>query len=244
MSDSSGVPASVPVQADSKPLPAWLVPALFVCGLMAAIVSEPVIAANKERFTTATGLPPFPPELMWRVFWDNLYNHTICYGFVGLVTSGLICAAVGLSVNVSRAVFGLVVGALVGVVVGSALGIFGWFLAERVFVSNNIDSLLEALLIFIPFWVVLGFAVCCVALLACRRLDLLKHAIQPSIVYGVAAVICYVGIATLVFPSDWPGRIIPEFARLRIVLGITGCLGIAAAVLATLRKQKMVPIKA
>jgi hypothetical protein len=221
-----------------KPLPAWLVPGLFVAGLVTAVASEPVIAANRERFFTATGLPPFPPALMWKVFWDNVYNHSICYGFMGLMLFGLIGALVGLTISPVRAVMGLVVGAIVGVIGGALLGTMGWLITDKVLGTSNMDSIFKAIIIFIPFWFGMAIVGCLVALFAGNRLRLVAKTIKPAIVYAAIATALYVAIVTVLFPSDWPGRIIPEYARIRIVMEITGCLGVVTAVLMLLRANR------
>lgn len=232
-------PSDTTVDALSPPAlnsPAWLTPALLVLGLVAALVAEPVFQANRERFFTATGLPPFPPKLMWKVFWDNVYNHSICFGFLGMVLCGFMSMAVGNAIHLNRAVYGMIIGSLVGLIAGPALGMFGWYISERMLANNfDIDSVIKAILIFLPFWFGLGLAACFSALLVTRKLKHFMRAVLPSMVFAIIAVFLYVGIVTVAFPTDWPGRIIPEYARTRIVLCITGCLGVAAAVIATMR---------
>lgn len=223
--------------------PAWLTPVLLLFGLLAALVTEPVVSANRERFFTATGLPPFPPKLMWQVFWDNVYNHAICYGFLGIVTCGLVGLATGASIHWMRAILGAVIGSVVGLFVGVTLGVSGWYLSERVLGSSNMDSMYKAILIFVPFWFVLTLAACFVALLVSNKLGHLEIAVLPSLAYAIAAVFIYIAVVTAVFPSDWPGRIIPEFGRVRLVLEISGCLGVAGAVLAVLRASSRVQKK-
>ena len=220
--------------------PSWLTPTLLVFGLLAALVTEPVVSANRERFFTATGLPPFPPKLLWQVFWDNVYNQAICYGFLGIVTCGLVGLATGATLHRMRAIFGAVVGSVVGLVAGVTLGVSGWYLSDRVLASSNMDSMYKAILIFVPFWFGLMLAACFVALLVTNKLSHFASTVLPSLAYVIAAVVVYVGIVTAIFPSDWPGRIIPEFGRVRLVLYITGCLGVAGAVLATLRASSRV----
>lgn len=232
-------PSDTTVDAPSTPSrnsPVWLTPSLLVLGLVAGLVAEPVFQANKERFFTATGLPPIPPALMWKVFWDNVYNHSICFGFLGMVVCGFMSMAVGLAIHSNRAVYGMIVGSLVGLLAGPALGMFGWYISERLLANNfEIDSVIKVLLIFFPFWFGLSLAACFAALLVRRKLSHFLRAVLPSMIFTIISVFLYVSIITIVFPSDWPGRIIPEHAHTRIVLNITGCLGVAAAVLATIR---------
>lgn len=223
--------------------PAWLTPTLFIFELVAALVSEPIISANRLRFTTATGLPPFPPKLMWQVFWDNVYNHAICYGFLGIVTCGLVGLAAGATIHRMRAILGAVVGSLIGLFTGVILGVSGWYLSERVLGSSDMDSMYKAILIFVPFWFGLTLAACFVALLVTNKLNHFARAFLPSLLYAIAAVVVYIGVVTAVFPSDWPGQIIPEFGRVRLVLEITGCLGLAGAVLAVMRASSRVEKK-
>ena len=223
--------------------PAWLTPTLLLFGLFAALVSEPVVSANRERFFTATGLPPFPPKLMWQVFWDNVYNHAICYGFLGVVTCGLVGLATGATIHRMRAILGTVVGSVVGLFAGVALGVSGWYLSNRELDSSNMDSIYQAILIFVPFWFGLTLAACFVALLVTKKLGHIASAVLPSLAFAIASVFVYIGVVTAIFPSDWPGRIIPEFGRVRLVLEITGCLGVAGAVLAVLRASSRVEKK-
>lgn len=225
-------------------LPVWLTPTLLIFGVLAALITEPVVNANHERFFTATGLPPFPPELLWRVFWDNVYNHSICYGFLGLVTCGLVGLAAGATINVTRAILGAVEGAIVGLLAGAALGVAGWYWSEKVLGTINIDSMIKAILIFVPFWFGLTLVACFLALLITNRLSQFSKTILPALAYVTAAVVIYVGVITVVFPADWPGqRLIPEFARVRLVLEVTGCLGLVASVLAMLRATNRVETK-
>ena len=223
--------------------PAWLTPTLFILGLLAALVAEPVVSANRERFFTATGLPPFPPALMWKVFWDNVYNHAICYGFLGIVTCGLVGLAAGATIRPMRAILGAVVGSVVGLFAGVTLGVSGWYLSERVLESSYMDSIYKAILIFVPFWFGLTLAACFVALLVTNKLNHFASTVFPSLAFVIAAVVVYIGVVTALFPSDWPGRIIPEFGRVRLVLEITGCLGLAGAVLAVMRASSRVEKK-
>jgi hypothetical protein len=217
------------VRTQSTSIPAWLLPTLIVFGLLAALGTEPVVNSNRERFFTPTGLPPFPPELMWKVFWDNVYNHTICYGFLGVITCGLVGLAAGASVSPMKAILGGITGALVGLFAGALLGVGGWYLSERVLGTSDLDSMIKALLIFIPFWFGLACTASFVALFLAKRLRYFARTVANTFAFAVFAVIAYIGIVTVAFPTDWPGRIIPEFARVRLVLEITGCLGVVTA---------------
>jgi len=105
------------------------------------------------------------------------------------------------------------------------------------------DSIYKAILIFVPFWFGLTLAACFVALLVSNKLSHFASTVLPSLAYAVAAVVVYIGVVTAVFPSEWPGRIIPEFGRVRLVLEITGCLGVTGAVLAALRASSRVEKK-
>ena len=230
----------ISTKAQPHGIPRWLTPTLLVSGLLAALVTEPVVDANRERFFTATGLPPFPPKLLWQVFWDNVYNHTICYGFLGIVTCGLVGLAAGATIHRMRTILGAVVGSLVGLFAGVTLGVSGWYLSARVLGSSNMDSIYKAIIIFVPFWYVLTLVACFVALLVTNKLSHFASTVLPSLAFAIAAVVVYIGVVTAVYPSDWPGRIIPEFGRVRIVLYITGCLGLAGAVLAALRASNRV----
>lgn len=222
---------------DAKPLPAWLAPGLIVVGLATGLASEPVISAYRERFTTAMGLPPFPPELLWKVFWDKIYNHSICYGFLGLMLVGLIGAVAGFTHSPTRGVLGLVVGAVVGLVSGAFMGIIGWLIMSKLLGTSSLDSMLQAVIIFIPFWFGMATAASAVALFAAKRLDLASQIPKSAIIYPTIATIIYVAIITVLFPSDWPGQIIHEFTRVRLVLQITGCVGVALAVFTLLRAK-------
>ena len=86
-------------------------------------------------------------------------------------------------------------------------------------------------------------AACFVALLVTNKLSHFASTVLPSLAYAIAGVVIYIGVVTAVFPSDWPGRIIPEFGRVRLVLEITGCLGLAGAVLAVMRASSRVENK-
>ena len=105
------------------------------------------------------------------------------------------------------------------------------------------DSMYKAILIFVPWWFGLSLAACFVTLLVTDKLRHFTRAFLPSLVYSLAAVVVYIGVVTAVFPSDWPGRIIPEFGRVRLVLEITGCLGLVGAVLAVMRASSRVENK-
>ncbi len=226
-------------QPSSKPkaraVPVWLLPALIVAGLIVAVASEPVIAANRERFFTATGLPPFPPELLWKVFWDNVYNHSICYGFVGIALCGLLGMVAGAVSGPAQAVKGLLIGAVLGIVAGIVIGVSGWYWSNKILDRFEFDSLLKAVLIFVPVWFAFSLVTSWLALFANGRVGLFKKAFKPAIVFASLATFAYVAVVTVILPSDWPGYILPEHARVRIVLELTGCVGVALATFGALR---------
>ena len=99
-------------------------------------------------------------------------------------------------------------------------------------------------MIFVPFWYGLTLAACFLALLITNKLSHFAKTILPALAYVTVAVVIYVGVVTVAFPAEWPGqRLIPEFARVRLVLEVTGCLGLMATVLAILRATNRVETK-
>jgi hypothetical protein len=238
MSDSTAEPTT---KIQPLALPVWLLPVLIVLGIAAGIASEPVIDANRERFFTATGLPPFPPALLWKVFRDNVYNHSICYGFVGFITCALFSLVSGSLRSPGKAIQGLLLGAIVGVVSGAILGTVGWYWSDKILVPIQLDSIINAFLIFIPFWFCLSMIAAALALFLNGRLGNIGKVVRPAFIYSSIATFVYVAIVTMGMPGDWPGRIIPEFARVRIVLEVVGCVAVAMTVYKALRVPSSQP---
>ena len=232
------MPESNATVQDRRRLPGWFTPAIFVAGLVAAILTEPAVNANHDRFYTDLGLPPWPDELLWRAFIDEVKNHSICYGVLGMATVGLIAMVVGAIRSPLRAVITLVASGIVGLCLGAAVGIGGWYLDERILRIMDIDSILKAFIIFIPLWLIIMFATNVCSLLAIGRSALMGKAFINSLFYSIIAVVVYVAIITFAYPTDWPGLIVPEFSHARWVLYIAGCLGASLSVFSTIRKDR------
>jgi hypothetical protein len=216
-------------------LPGWYLPVMIGAAIVAAVLSEVCTNANKERFFTPEGLPPFPPELLREIMWNNIYNHSICFGFLGAVTCGLLTMITASLAG--RAMLGLVLGSVSGSVVGALLGVAGYFLT-KVLQPMNIESILTAMIIFTPLWGLLGLLTSITSMCLLGRSDLIGNAIQKSIIATVCTVLIFPLIVTIAFPTDWPGRIIQEFPRTRLVCYGVGAIGMACALFFALRGRK------
>lgn len=209
-------------------LPSWFLVAGSAAALAGSICSEMVTNANKERFFTPTGLPPFPPELLRKVLWNNIYNHSICFGFLGSVLCGvLILVAVGTK-SPAKGIVGLLLGGVAGLILGAAVGILGYFITETV-QQMNIDNILKAIVIYLPVWLVLSLVTTWISASLVKLPNGFRRAFQASLITTLCTVVIYPLLVTAIFPSDWPGRIIPEFARTRLTSYIIGSLGIVVA---------------
>lgn len=220
-------------------LPGWLLPTLIVAALIATYVSEVIVNANKERFFTPTGLPPFPPELLRKVMWDNIYNHSICYGALGAVTCGLLTMIASGIAGPARAIAGFVVGSTLGLVSGAAVGVLGYFITSTL-QPMNLESILMAMIIFAPVWSVLGIVTCGTTVFLVGRPDLLGKAVGMAFVMALFTVILYPLAVTIAFPAQWPGRIIPEFPHARLTCYGIGSICIAVAIILTFKPPKAV----
>jgi uncharacterized membrane protein len=95
-----------------------------------------------------------------------------------------------------------------------------------------------AMIIFAPLWGVLGLLTSIMSMRLIGRSDLLGNAVQKSIVATVCTLLIFPLIVTLAFPTDWPGRIIQEFPRTRLVCYGVGALGMAFALFFALKGRK------
>ncbi len=218
-------------------LPGWYLPVMIGVAIGAAILSEVCTNANKERFFTPEGLPPFPPELLREIMWNNIYNHSICYGFLGAVTCGLLTMITAGLAGPGRAMLGFVLGSAAGLIVGALAGVAGYFLTKTL-QPMNIESILMAMVIFAPLWGLLGVITSLTSIWLIGRTDLTGKALQMSLVATLSTLLIYPLIATIAFPSDWPGRIIPEFPRTRLVCYGIGAISMACALFFTLKGPK------
>ena len=216
-------------------LPSWYLPVLFGAAIVAAALSEVCTNANQKLFFTPEGLPPFPPELLREIMWNNIFNHAICFGFLGAVTCGLLTMITASLAG--RGILGLVMGSVVGLVVGGLLGVLGYFLTTTL-QPMNLESILMAMIIFAPLWGLLGLLTSIMSMRLLGRSDLISNAIQKSLIATVCTVLIFPLIVTLVFPTDWPGRIIQEFARTRLLCYGVGTLGMACALFFALKGRK------
>jgi NhaP-type Na+/H+ or K+/H+ antiporter len=223
-------------------LPSWYLPTMIAIAIGAAIVSEFCTNANKERYFTPTGLPPFPPELLRKVMWDNIYNHSICYGFLGAVICGLLAMITGGLAGPGRAVVGFVVGSALGLVGGVLTGVAGHFVTQRL-QEMEVESILAAMIIFAPVWGILGLITTVLSLMLVKRRGLIAHAVMMTLVATLCAILLYPLVVTLAFPGDWPGRIIPEFTRSRVVCYVIGMVSMAFAVYFSIKGPKPKPTK-
>ncbi len=217
-------------------LPGWYLPALFGAAIVAAVLSEVCTSANKERFFTPEGLPPFPPELLREIMWNNIFNHSICFGFLGAVTCGLLTMITASLAG--RGILGLVLGSVVGLVVGAGVGVAGYFLTKTL-QPMNMESILMAMIIFAPLWGILGSITSIMSMRLLGRPDLTGKAVKQSLIATVCTLLIFPLIVTLAFPTDWPGRIIQEFPRTRLVCYGVGALGMACGIFFALKSRKI-----
>ncbi|MCA9126677.1 MAG: hypothetical protein KDB22_06320 [Planctomycetales bacterium] len=229
--------ASDPAAPKKPTVPTWYLVCLILASFLIAYVSELVTAENKERFFTATGLPPFPPELLLKVMWDNIYNHSICFGFLGAVLCGTLTMISGGLVGPARAISGFLLGSAFGLVMGAAAGITGYFISDSL-TEQKIDSIIKAVIVFTPVWAIIGSVASACSMLILGRLALIPKAIGMSIAMALFAAITYPLIVTALFPNDWPGVIIPEFARTRLVCFAVGGLCVSLGIVFTLQPAK------
>lgn len=218
-------------------IPTWYIIVMIIAALVAAYFSEMVTNANKERFFTATGLPPFPPELLRKVMWDNIYNHSICFGFLGSILVGLYAMVTGCVVSPARGIVGFIVGSTLGLVIGAGAGVMGYFISDSL-QTLRWESILKAMIIFMPVWSLLGVTATVVCTILAGRAKLIGKAIGMAIAMAMLTGIAYPMFVTFAFPSDWPGLIIPEFARSRLACVVIGNLCIVAAILLTFQQPK------
>ncbi len=219
------------------PLPKWYLPVMIFVALGAAYLSEIFTNANKERYFTPEGLPPFPPELLREIMWNNIYNHSICFGFLGAVLCGSLAMITAGLAGPSRAVVGFVLGSAAGLVGGALTGTAGYFITKTL-QPMDIESILMAMVVFAPLWFVLGAITTIGSIWILGQQDWFGRALQMTLAATLAIVIIYPLVVTIAFPSDWPGRIIPEFARTRLTCFGLGSVGIALAMYLTLRGPK------
>ena len=212
----------------------WLAPFLLVAAVIAAYAGELVTANNKERFFTPEGLPPFPPELLREIMWNNIFNHSICYGSLGAFVCGLVAMVASGLAGPARAFVGFVVGSIMGLILGAATGSLGYFLTKYL-QPRDIESIFMAMIIFAPVWLALAITSSVTTVLAIGRAHLIGKAIVNSLAMAGFATILFPFFVTFVFPSDWPGRIIPEHSRSRLSCYIIGSLCIAVSVWLTVR---------
>ncbi len=221
-------------------VPGWYLPALFGAAIVAAGLSEVCTNANKERFFTPEGLPPFPPALLREIMWNNIYNHSICFGFLGAVTCGLLTMITASLAG--RGILGLILGSVVGLVVGALVGVAGYFITKTL-QPMNMESILMAMIIFAPLWGILGLLTSTMSMWLLGRSDLIGNAIQKSLIATVCTLIIFPLIVTLAFPTDWPGRIIQEFPRTRLVCYAVGGIGMACALYFALKGRKVAAVE-
>lgn len=218
-------------------LPAWYLPVISAAAIVAAIASEVCTNANQKRFFTPEGLPPFPPELLREIMWNNIYNHSICFGFMGAVTCGLLVMITAGLAGPGRAMLGFVVGSLAGLLLGAAAGVAGYFITQAL-QPMNMESILMAMLIFAPLWGLLGLVTNVASVRLLGRSDLTSKAIQMCVLATLATVLIFPLVTTIVFPADWPGRIIQEHPRTRLVCYVIGVLGMVGSLYFTLKRPK------
>ncbi len=225
-------------------LPYWLIPSTTLVSLVAGIVSELIIDANKRRFwTNEPGLPPFPPEFIRERMWNQIYNHIICYGALGAILCGLLGLVIGSAINSSRGIMGFVTGSLAGLVVGAGLGVVGHFVSESL-QQATIEGMFKAIIIFTPLWIAICLAATLSTLVIIKRMDLLGKAVVMSICFGLLASILYPLFVSILHPLSWPGIIIPEHRAARLACCVLGSLCTATAVLLTLKKVIVPPADA
>ncbi|MCA9193464.1 MAG: hypothetical protein KDB03_16945 [Planctomycetales bacterium] len=222
MSNSSSVTTA---QASSQQqLPGWVLPALVVAGLAAAFVGELVIDANKERFyTPEPGLPPFPPEFIRERMWNNIFNHSICYGFLGLICVSLVNLVIGGLAGATRSFWGFLLGSTSGLVFGVATGVGGYFISTTL-QQIDIEGVLKAMAIFLPFWFVTMLLSGLIALHLIGMLRKPGNAITFALLFSILACVAYPIFVSVAFPTEWPGIIIPEFKTSRLSCYIIGAV--------------------
>ncbi len=218
-------------------LPGWYLPAMIGVAIVATVLSEVCTNANQRRFFTPEGLPPFPPELLRKIMWNNIYNHSICFGFLGAITCGLLTMVTGGLSGAGRAMVGFVVGSAVGLVVGALAGVAGYFLTKTL-QPMDMESILMAIIIFAPLWGLLSLVTILVSLWLVGRADLMGDAIQKSLIATVCTLLIFPLLVTIAFPTDWPGRIIQEFPRTRLVCYGVGSISIVCALYFVLKGRK------
>ena len=217
-----------------RTIPIWYLPVMIVVALGTAYLGELITNAYKNRFFTPEGLPPFSPALLREIMWNNIYNHSICYGFLGAVTCGLLTMITAGLAGPGRAITGFVVGSTLGLVGGVATGVLGYFVTAKL-QPMNIESILMAMLVFAPVWGMLGAITSMTSVMLLGRSDLIVRALQMTLAMTLCTIVVYPLLVTMAFPSDWPGRIIPEFPRTRLACFGIGSVGMALALFLTLR---------
>ena len=215
-------------------LPIWYLPVMIVLALGTAYLSELITNAYKNRFFTPEGLPPFSPALLREIMWNNIYNHSICYGFLGAVTCGLLTMITAGLAGPGRAITGFVVGSTLGLVGGVATGVLGYFVTLKL-QPMHIESILMAMVVFAPVWGMLGAITSVTSVMLLGRSDLIGRALQMTLAMTLCTILIFPLVITMAFPTDWPGRIIPEFARTRLTCFGIGSVGMAIALFLTLR---------
>lgn len=213
-------------------------PAAVVVSVLAGYLGEKIVIANEKRFwTPEPGIPPHPPEYVREQMWNQIYNHMIGFGALGTILCGLIGLVVGAGISGTRSILGFALGSIVGLVVGAAVGVLGYFVTDTL-VLTDLEGIVEAILIFAPVWIALGIVSCLVASGLTARKELFVKAVGISIGLGLAGSILYAFSASLVFPVQWPGKIIPEHYGTRLLAYVTGCVFVAISVLMTFRSPK------
>lgn len=213
-----------------------LIVALVVAALIGAYLSELVVDANKERFyTPEPGLPPFPEEFLIERMWNYIYNHSICYGGLGAIMCGLLCAVAGFFRGVSSGIVGLIAGTIVGLVLGVATGVAGHFISEALFPST-LESMFKAMMIFSPLWLVLSLAGTTISALVTGKKGAIVRAIVPSIMGAIIATVAYPILVSILFPVEWPGLSLPLASSVRLTCYVVGALSIVGAILLTLKE--------
>ena len=222
-----------------RTIPIWYLPVMLVVAIGTAYLSELCTNANKARFFTPEGLPPFSPALLREIMWNNIGNHSICYGFLGAVTCGLLTMITAGLAGSGRAITGFVVGSTLGLVGGVLTGVLGHFVTVKLH-PMHIESILMAMVIFAPVWGLLGAITSVTSVILLRRSDLIGKALLMTFAMTLCTILLYPLVVTLAFPSDWPGRIIPEFPRSRLVCFGIGSVCMVLGLFLTIRSPKPV----
>lgn len=242
---SENVEANTPVENQASHYGgAWLLPALLLSAGLAGYLGEQVIVANQSRFfTPEPGMPPWPDEYLAKQRWDNMRNHAIGFGGLGVMLLALIGLWIGLARSVPRAMVGLVIGGLLGMLAGIVTGAVGYIASARL-LTSLMEGSFKAIIIFGPIWIVF----CCVTTLFSALLAGVRAGVTRAFVIGLiaacAATFLYPLVSIIIFPIGRPELIVPEHTGVRYSAYLIGSLSAAVAAWLAVRPPRPQPSEA